>query len=154
MKLSSRGDYATRIMLELSTVEGPAPLSVHEISERTAIAPKYLEHIMTRLRTAGLVRAERGARGGYSLARPAESMTIGEVIRTMDGPIAPSPCASRTAHVACPSYRCPSEQVCAMRGLWLEVRDAIAGVLDTTTLADLAERQRSAQMSLSDRYAI
>ena len=154
MKLSSRGDYATRIMLELSTAEGPSPLSVHELSERTAIPAKYLEQIMTRLRTAGLVRAERGAHGGYVLARPAQTVTIGEVVRLMDGPVAPTPCASSSAHVACPSSRCPSEQICAMRGLWLEVRDAIAGVLDSTTLADLAKRQRSAYLALSDRYAI
>ena len=154
MKLSTRGAYASRILLELSTAEGPRPLSVHELSARTAIPAKYLEQIMMRLRSAGIVRAERGVHGGYSLARRPESVTVGEVVRLMDGPLAPTACASKTAHAPCPSYRCPSEELCVLRGLWLEVRDAIAGVLDRTTFADLAKRYRRAQISLADRYCI
>jgi Rrf2 family protein len=151
MKLSTRGDYATRALLELALVEGRA-LSVHELAERTRISPKYLEQIMMRLRTANILRSHRGANGGYELARPASDISIGEVVRVMDGPLAPSPCASESAHVPCPAYRCPSEAGCVLRGLWADVREAIAGVLDGTTFGELAERQRGARRV--EAYAI
>jgi Rrf2 family protein len=150
MKLSTRGDYAVRALLELSTSDGEVmPLS--EIAERTRIPSKYLEQILMRLRTARLVRGKRGARGGYMLARDPQQVTVGEVIRVMEGPLAPSLCASQTAHSACPAYRCPSEESCVMRGLWAEVRDAIAGIVDQTTFGDLAQRtqqQRSVQRAM------
>jgi Rrf2 family protein len=145
MRLSSKGDYATRVLLELSVAEGPNALSVHELASRTGISAKYLEQIMMRLRAAQLVRSHRGVNGGYELARDPREVTVGEVIRVMDGPLAPSPCASQTAHVPCPAYRCPTETGCVLRGLWLDVRDAISGVLDSTTFADLAQRQRTAK---------
>lgn len=143
MKLSTRGDYATRALLELATAEGPLALSVHQLAARTGISAKYLEQIMMRLRAAQVVRSIRGVHGGYELARRADDITVGEVVRIMDGPLAPSPCASQSAHVACPTYRCPTEVGCVLRGLWTDVRDAIADVLDNTTFEDLAERQRS-----------
>ncbi len=144
MKLSTRGDYATRALLELSTAEGPRALSVHQLAARTGIPAKYLEQIMNRLRSAQVVRSHRGVHGGYELARRANEITVGEVVRLMDGPLAPSPCASQSAHVPCPAYRCPTEAGCVLRGLWTDVRDAIAGVLDRTTFGELAERQRDA----------
>ena len=144
MKLSTRGDYATRALLELSLLEGRA-LSVHELSERTRISPKYLEQIMMRLRTANSVRSHRGINGGYELARPCRDITVGEVVRLMDGPLAPSPCASESAHVPCPAYRCPTEAGCVLRSLWADVREAIADVLDRTTFGQLAEKQRDAR---------
>jgi Rrf2 family cysteine metabolism transcriptional repressor len=147
MKLTTRGDYATRIIMELSASEGPAPLSVHELAARTGISIKYLEQIMTQLRAAGVVRSQRGMHGGYALARLPGQLTIGEVVRVMDGPLAPTPCASKSAHVPCPSYRCPSEESCVLRGLWLDVRDAISGVLDQTTFGDLIKRHRESRAS-------
>ncbi|HVP05289.1 MAG TPA: Rrf2 family transcriptional regulator [Dehalococcoidia bacterium] len=152
MKLSTRGDYATRALLELSTAEGPRALSVHQLAARTRIPAKYLEQIMLRLREADIVRSRRGVHGGYELARRPGTITVGEVVRLMDGPLAPSPCASQSAHVPCPAYRCPTEAGCVLRGLWADVRDAIAGVLDRTTFGDLAERQR--RLSPLEVYAI
>jgi Rrf2 family protein len=152
MKLTTKGDYATRILLELSSVEGPEPLSVHELARRTGVPIKYLEQIMTRLRSGRLVRSHRGAHGGYQLARQPDELTVGEVVRLMDGPLSPSPCASQSAHVPCPTYRCPTEANCALRGLWLDVREAIASVLDSTTFADLKAREREARGVA--RYAI
>ena len=154
MKLSSRGDYATRALLELSTAEGPTALSVHALAARTGIPEKYLEQIMLRLRGAQVVRSRRGVHGGYELAKDPDELTVGEVVRLMDGPLAPSPCASQSAHVPCPVYRCPSESACVLRGLWTDVREAIAGVLDSTTFADLASRQREAVTSGREMYAI
>ena len=144
MKLSTRGDYATRALLELSTAEGPRALSVHQLASRTGIPAKYLEQIMMRLREGQIVSSRRGVHGGYELARRPGDITVGEVVRLMDGPLAPSPCASQSAHVACPTYRCPTEVGCVLRGLWTDVRDAIADVLDNTTFGDLADRQRNA----------
>jgi Rrf2 family protein len=143
MKLSTRGDYAVRALLELAEAEEGAVVPLSEIADRTSIPLKYLEQIMMRLRTARVVTARRGARGGYAFARRPSEVTVGEVVRAMDGPLAPSLCASRTAHAPCPAYRCPSEDECVMRGLWVEVRDAIADILDRTTFGDLAERARS-----------
>jgi Rrf2 family protein len=140
VKLSTRGDYAVRALLELSREAEQRPIPLGELSSRTAIPPKYLEQILMRLRSARIVDARRGAAGGYLLARPAEAITVGEVVRTMEGPLAPTLCASRTQHAPCPAYRCPTEEGCVMRDLWLEVRDAIAGILDRTTFADLARR--------------
>jgi Rrf2 family cysteine metabolism transcriptional repressor len=152
MRLSTRGDYATRALLELSTAEGPRALSVHELASRTGISAGYLEQIMMRLRAAQVVRSRRGVHGGYELARRPSDITVGEVVRLMDGPLAPSPCASQSAHVACPTYRCPTEVGCVLRGLWTDVRDAIADVLDNTTFGDLAERQRN--VTPMEAYAI
>lgn len=152
MKLTSKGDYATRVLMELSAHEGPEPIAAHELAERTGISPKYLEHIMNRLREAQVVRSRRGAHGGYELAREASTLTVGEVVRLMDGPLAPSPCASQSAHVPCPAYRCPSEARCVLRGLWTDVREAIAGVLDNTTFADLTQRHHEARAVA--RYSI
>ena len=154
MKLTTRGDYATRVVLELSTMEGPKAVSVAGLAARTGISLKYLEQIMLRLRSASIVRSERGVHGGYTLARRPESLAVGEVVRLMDGPLAPSPCASRSAHVPCPAYRCPTEETCVLRGLWSEVRDAIAGVLDGTTFAELVERQRQVRAFSRDMYHI
>lgn len=148
MKLSSRGDYATRILMELAVSEGPRALSAHDLSQRTGISQKYLEQIMVRLRDAKLVSARRGVQGGYELTKTPDEISVGEVVRLMDGPLAPSPCASQSAHVPCPVYRCPSEQSCVLRGLWMDVRDAISGVLDATTFADLVRRQREAAPSV------
>ena len=142
MKLSTRGDYAVRALLELAGEPERECVPLAELAERTGISMKYLEQIFMRLRTARVVRAKRGARGGYAFARPAEEVTISEVVRAMDGPLAPSLCASQTAHTPCPAYRCPTEEACVMRDLWVEVRDAIAGILDQTTFGDLAARER------------
>ncbi len=152
MKLTSRGDYATRVLMELAAAEGPRALSVHELAARTGISAKYLEQIMTRLRVANLVRSRRGAQGGYELAVQPREITVGQVIRLMDGPLAPSACASRSAHSPCPAYRCPSETACVLRGLWLEVRDAISEVLDRTSFEELVDRHRLTRTA--SRYAI
>lgn len=154
MKLSTRGDYAVRALLELSTAPRDEAMPLGELAERTQIPAKYLEQILMRLRTARVVRGKRGAHGGYLLARHPDRVTVGEVVRAMDGPLAPSLCASQTAHTACPAYRCPSEEACVMRGLWTEVRDAIAGILDSTTFGDLATRTRDQQTAQRQMYYI
>ncbi|MFA7249843.1 MAG: Rrf2 family transcriptional regulator [Dehalococcoidia bacterium] len=154
MKLSTRGDYAIRALLELATEVDLPWVPLAELAERTGISPKYLEQILMRLRTARVVKAKRGARGGYAFARPIGDVTIGEVVRVMDGPLAPSLCASRTAHQPCPVYRCPSEDDCVLHGLWVDVRDAISQVVDGTTFGDLVERRRRQESEKREMYHI
>ena len=154
MKLSTRGDHAVRVLLELASREGDGPVPLTELSERTRISPKYLEQILMLLRSARILNARRGASGGYMLARPAQELTVGEVIRAVEGPLAPALCASRTAHDPCPSYRCPDEDSCVMRDLWLEVRDAISAVVDQTTFRDLADRSRERSTATRQMYHI
>jgi Rrf2 family protein len=154
VKLSTRGDYAVRVLLELALERDQEWVALAELAERTGISAKYLEQILMRLRTARVVTAKRGAGGGYALARPSAEVTIGEVVRVMDGPLAPSPCASRTAHAPCPEYRCPSEEGCVLRGLWVEVREAISQVVDATTFGDLVERRRRQTADRREMYHI
>lgn len=154
MKLSSRGDYAVRALVELASAAEGDPLTVAQLADRTAIAPKYLEQLMRQLGAAGIVRGRRGPAGGYRLARPGDEITVGEVIRVMEGPLAPTLCASRTQHAPCPAYRCADVDNCALRDLWMEVRDAISNVVDQTTFADLARRSRERRELISPRYAI
>ena len=154
MKLSTRGDYAVRVLLELATEVDQEWVALAALAERTGISPKYLEQILMRLRTARVVKAKRGAHGGYAFARPSAEVTVGEVVRVMDGPLAPSLCASRTAHAPCPVYRCPSEDDCVLRGLWVDVRDAISQVVDATTFGDLAERRRRQETEQREMYHI
>ena len=143
-----------RVILELARLRSTHAVSVTELAERTGIPATYLEQLMLRLRTANVVRSVRGAHGGFLLARSPESITIGEVVRLMDGPLAPTPCASKTAHMPCPSYRCPSEDDCVLRDLWVEVRDAISAVVDGTTFGDLLERQDKSGAATSPMYHI
>lgn len=151
MKLSSRGDYAVRALLELTGLPGEQTLALPDLADRTGIPRRYLEQLLGTLSTAGLVTARRGAGGGYRLKRRPEEITIGEVIRVMDGPLAPTACASRSQHAPCPTYRCPDEATCALRDMWVEVRDAIASIVDHTTFADLAARRR---IAVTSQYAI
>ncbi len=143
MQISSRSDYAVRALLQLAMLPDGEAAPLAEVATRTNIPHKYLERIFRVLREAGLLDARRGHSGGYVLARPAPEITIGEVIRILDGPLAPMRCAGDEEYAPCPEYLCPNEATCVLRDVWLDVRDAISSVLDETTFADLAHRQLS-----------
>lgn len=140
MKLSTRGDYGVRVVLELARAGRGAQLPAAELADRCKVPQKYLGHLLLDLKAHGIVKSMRGPQGGFSLGRPASEITVGEVVRVMDGPLAPIQCASRTAFARCPQDRCQSEETCVLRGLWLEVRDAISAIVDTVSFADLAAR--------------
>lgn len=142
MHLSSRGDYAIRVVLELAAAGPGAVITAKELGERAGVPPKYLMVLLRDLQPRGIIRSARGLRGGYSLGRAASEVTVAEVVRLMDGPLAPIACASLTAHVPCPTVRCQSESDCILRTMWLDVRQAISDILDKTTFADLTERRR------------
>jgi Rrf2 family cysteine metabolism transcriptional repressor len=140
MRLSTKGEYASRAMLELALRHGGPPLHIREISQAQDIPERFLEQILLQLKRAGYLRSRKGPNGGYTLAKPPERISVAEVIRVMDGPLAPIDCVSVTAHEVC-----ARERFCGLRGLWKETRDAIAKILEGTTFADLASRTRAAR---------
>ncbi len=154
MQVSTRSDYCIRVVLELALAGPGALLTTEDLGNRAGVPAKYLLRLMRDLQSGGIVRGTRGWHGGYALAREPGEITVAEVIRVMDGPLAPVACASTMAHVACPQTRCQSEATCVLRDMWLEVRNAIAGVLEGTTFEDLAERRRVGSAAAEPSYAI
>jgi Rrf2 family protein len=138
MKLSKRGEYALRSLINLgiATEVGRKLVQVSELAAYEQLPIKFLEQIMQLLKEAGFVVSVRGKYGGYRLAKPARQIAIGEVVRLIDGPLAPIGCVSQTAYQKC---TCPDESHCGLRMLMLDVRNAIAGILDRYTLADVVE---------------
>jgi Rrf2 family protein len=138
MKLSKRGEYALRTLINLGiAAEVKRPLvRVSELADHEQLPAKFLEQIMQVLKEDGLVESERGKFGGYRLAKPARQITIGQVVRLIDGPLAPIGCVSVSAYEKC---SCPDEAHCGLRMLMLDVRNAIAGILDRYSLADVVE---------------
>lgn len=136
MKLSRKGEYALRalICLGLGEAFGRKRLQVAEIASSDNIPEKFLEQIMNDLRDGGFVEGQRGRNGGYRLARPAEQISLGQVIRHIEGPLAPVACASHTAYERC---SCPDEANCGLRMLMLDVRNAISDILDRHTLGSV-----------------
>lgn len=138
MKLSKKGEYALRALLDLAMAQALdrtlVPLSA--LAEAQRMPATFLEQILAELRQAGFLASTRGKYGGYSLARPASEIHIGEIVRQIDGPLAPIGCASVTAYERC---SCPDEAHCGLRLIMMDVRNAISNVLDRYTLAQLAE---------------
>jgi Rrf2 family protein len=134
MWISRRTDYAARAVLALALKNG-GPMKLEEIARRTAVPPSVLEQVMPTLRTAGLVRSERGPSGGYRLNKPAEEITLERVVRLFQGQLAPIGCATRSH-----PEPCPMTIACSMRTVWEEVRDATITILGRTTFGELARR--------------
>lgn len=134
MKISSKGRYATRAMLDLALHYGEKPIMARDIARRQEFSSRYLEHLLISLKVAGLVRSARGTRGGFVLARAPSQIRLSEIIRAVEGPIAP---------VACVDYPDSYSRAasCAARDVWVEVKRAVDNVLDSITLQELAERQ-------------
>jgi Rrf2 family protein len=138
MKLSKRGEYALRTMINLgiaAKVHRPL-VRVSELARAEDLPVKFLEQIMQQLREAGHIESERGKHGGYRLARKPETITIGAIVRLVDGRIAPIGCVSESEYEPC---NCPDEDHCGLRMLMLDVRNAISAILDRYTLADVVE---------------
>jgi Rrf2 family protein len=133
MKLSTRSKYGLRALLDLAAYADGDAVTLKELAKRNNIPVKFLEQIFLSLRNAGIVRSRVGAHGGYTLARSPGEVTLGEVIRTLDGTIAPVGCVSQIAYAPC---TCPDMESCALRAAMNRVRDAIVGVVDTMSLAD------------------
>lgn len=140
MRLSKRGEYGLRAMIFLAT---PGPdgrttmMQIKEISEREHIPTKFLEQILLSLKNTGLLHSKMGAGGGYYLAKPAREITLGQIIRILDGPIAPVKCVSQVAYEPC---GCPDEATCGLRMVMFDVRAAMSNILDKTSLEDVTKR--------------
>jgi Rrf2 family protein len=132
--LSQKAKYALRALLAMAAHPADEPVHIADIAASEGISRKFLEAILLELRKKGVLTSRRGASGGYRLARPPGQIYFGEVIRIIDGPLAPLPCASVTAFQLCED--CPEPQRCSIRWLMQRVRDATAGVLDNCTLAE------------------
>ncbi len=137
MKISSKGEYALKALIELALDydRGVTVTLVNDVAQRKGIPPKYLEQILLGLRNAGILVSKRGVGGGYSLNRPPENISLGEIIRAVEGSLSPVNCVSTGAHV-----KCPDESSCGLYSVMIEVRDAVSSVLDNTSLKDVAKR--------------
>jgi Rrf2 family cysteine metabolism transcriptional repressor len=138
MMFSTKAEYGVRVMVELARRAGDEPVPLAEIAAHDGLPLAYLEHLVARLRKAGLVDSRRGSRGGYMLARPAGEITMAEVVEALEGSIAPIECISEAADgsIVC-SRESDADHVCPTKLLWTRVRFSIVRTLRETTLADL-----------------
>lgn len=138
MRLSTRTRYGSRALAELAAAYPDRIVPLKQIAESQHLSVKYLEHIMTALKIAGLVRPVRGTHGGFVLARSPTNITLREVFEALEGSLAPVHCVDDP-------QSCPIEDVCPTRETWCELRDALANVLERTTLQHLAARRQHRQ---------
>ncbi len=135
MRISTRSEYAVRVLLELGMRHGE-DVSLNDVAKRWRISLDYLEQLMPPLKKAGLVRSRRGAKGGYSVAKPLDDITVADILEVFDGPIKVMDCLPN-------DRECWASGACAIREVWRDVKEAVEGVLRGVTLADLVEKQKS-----------
>jgi len=140
MKLSTKGRYGVAAMYDLALHYGQGPISLRSVAERQGISEHYLEQLMGTLRKSGYVKSVRGAQGGYTLARDPAQITVGDIIKIMEGPIAPVDCLLSDAP---DNDYCERAAFCVPRGVWAKVRDSINTVLDSISLADLCREDKA-----------
>src|SRR5262245_12602391 len=136
MRISHRCEYALRALLELAKSSREGPVRIEEIERRQSIQKKFLAKLLVQLKRGRFVQSKKGPDGGYYLARAARQINVGEVVRFIDGPVAPIQCVSRTL-----GERCEMGGRCGYFPLWKRVRDAVAEIIDHTTIADVVEEQ-------------
>ena len=152
MKLTKRGEYGLKALIDLAAQADPqSATQIKDIAQRQQIPVKFLEQILLTLKNAGVLRSRAGLGGGYYLAKAPSEITLGQVVRLLDGPLAPIPCVSQTAYERCV---CDDEATCGLRLAMLDVRNAIADILDQTTLADVTARTVRAQSRPKRRAAV
>lgn len=147
MKMSTKGQYGTRALVDLAQHYGRGPVLVKDIARRQGISQHYLEHLFIRMIAAGLLKSTRGAKGGFSLAKPPEQIKVSEVIELMEGSLAPVSCVDDPK-------ACSRAASCVMHDVWSEVKDAMSQVLESTTLQNLVERQRRKEQGQAAMYHI
>ncbi len=135
MRISTKGDYATRALQDLALHYDRGPIQIEDIARRQHLPVRYLEQILLGLKRAGLLQSKRGVSGGYYLAKHPREITIGAIIRAMEGPIVPIFCVGSGKREVC-----IEEPHCCLRDIWADVRDAVEGILDRTTLEDLCRQ--------------
>ena len=140
MKLSKRGEYGLRALQDLAAHHGEGAISNKNLAARNNIPPRFLEQIMLTLKHGRVVRSQKGPKGGYYLARPPEEIDLAEIVRLLDGPLAPVSCVSEIAYEPC---GCPDMDTCGLRRVMQGVRDVVAEIMEGTTLADLVTKKPS-----------
>ena len=149
MSVSSKCYYAIRAVYALAAHGAESPMKIADIAERELIPIRFLEVILNQLKGGGFVQSRRGAEGGYKLARPADSITVGEIMRYVDGPIAPVDCVSQSR-----PKECEFHGECHFFGFWGRVRQAISDVVDCTTFADLLRESANRPRAFVNEWTI
>ena len=149
MKLSTRSRYGTRALIDIAINSNGRPVLLREVARRQEISTMYLEHLITPLISAGIVRSTRGAKGGVWLARDPKDVRLTEVIQLLEGSLAPVECVDDKKY-------CPRYEACVTREVWTELKRVMTGVLQATTLEELVERQKAkvAQVPEASMYYI
>lgn len=142
MKISTKGRYALRMMLDIATYDKNGPVRIKDIASRQDISNKYLEQIVSSLQKAGYLQSVRGAQGGYLLTRPASAYTVGMILRVTEGSLAPVACLEHE------SGGCDRKSNCVTMQFWSKLNNAISDVVDNTTLADLLAIQNGSDVKL------
>lgn len=150
MRLSRRSEYGLRALVDLVRHQDDAPHALAALAERNRLPIKFLEQIMATLKHGGIVRTTLGAHGGYALAADPDTVSIGRVIRLLDGALAPLSCVSLRYYEPC---TCPDEAACPLRDVMIDVRDAMLDILDRETIAGLAARTGQASIDPRGRHA-
>jgi Rrf2 family protein len=136
--MSRKCKYGLKAMIALAREYGNGPILINDLAEQESIPKKFLEAILLGLKNRGLLHSRKGPHGGYLLGRAPEQISVGEIVRALDGPLALVSCVSQTAYAAC--EECVTERECAVRRLFQQVRDETSRILDGTTLAQAAAR--------------
>jgi Rrf2 family protein len=136
--LTHKSKYALKALIVLAREFGHGPMLISDIAEREGIPRKFLELILLELKNHGILQSKKGKGGGYALGRTPAAIHVSDVLRVLDGPLAPTPCVSRTAYMRC--AECLDERTCGVRLVMKQVRDATASILDATSLADIIVR--------------
>lgn len=143
MKLSKKGEYALRALTYLGAPGAPSVLTIQEIARQGHIPKKFLEQVLLALKKSGLVQSSRGKAGGYTLQMAPAQITLGDILQAVDGPSAPLPCANPSTPLKCPD--CANLEHCWLRGVMTEVGEALSGIFNKVTLADLCRRAKDSQ---------
>ncbi|MDE5779748.1 MAG: Rrf2 family transcriptional regulator [Lachnospiraceae bacterium] len=142
MKLSTKGRYGLRAMIDLADYSEEQPQSIANIAARQSISDSYLEQLMAKLKKAGLVESIRGSQGGYVLARPVEKISVGDILRALEGDLAPVKCAGLKGENAC-----EGSGTCVTRNVWKRIDDSITNAVDSIGLKELVEDSRKVRLS-------
>lgn len=145
MKISTRGRYAIMLMLELALDNTGEFITIKSISEKQNVSDKYLEQIINVLSRSGFVKSKRGSQGGYKLSKPAEKYTIGMILRLIEGSLVPIACMEDDPN------QCPRCNQCVTLDIWKKLDEAISGVVDNITIADLAQKQKAKILFIEDK---
>ncbi len=141
MKLSTRGRYGLKAIFELSSHYGEGPVPLNEIASKQNLSESYLEQLFSVLRREGVITSVRGAQGGYMISRDPEEITVGQVLRSLEGDMAPSDCILEGDEIAC-----PREDECVTKIVWIKIKESIDNVIDSITLKDMLDDQNKAKV--------